>query len=72
MKLDITSALNSEGEHFSFALSSDSLEGESGFEFSGPLEINGSYVYEHKLLTVAGHVSTSLAVNCSRCLRAME
>lgn len=72
MKLDITSALNSEGEHFSFAVSSDSLEGESGFEFSRPLEINGSYVYEHKLLTVAGHVSTSLAVNCSRCLRAME
>ncbi len=72
MRLCIAKALNSGGREFPFALSSDVLEQEPELQFSKPLMVNGSYRYEQEKLTVAGHVSTSLAVNCSRCLRAME
>lgn len=72
MILDITKALDSEGKQFPFVLTSDGLEGESEFICSSPITVSGSYSCEQKLLTVAGHVSTSLAVNCSRCLRAMN
>lgn len=72
MILDITKALDSQGKQFPFVLTSESLEGESEMICSSPIMVSGSYSYEQKLLTVAGHVSTSLAVNCSRCLRAMN
>ena len=72
MILEIADALSSEGDSFPFAVSSDGLEGEKEFQFSDSVSICGRYLYEQDLLTVVGHVSTSLAVNCSRCLRAMN